>query len=308
MSKNYVSTVIKTAESQLGYLEKKSNKDLYDKTANAGSANYTKYAYEFDTKYVGFYNGKKNGFAWCDVFVDWCFVTAFGVEEAKKLLCQPKKSLGAGCKYSRDYYKAKGQHHTTPKVGDQIFFYDSTKKSIAHTGLVYKVDSKYVYTIEGNTSSASGVVANGGAVEKKKYKLTYTRIAGYGRPKYDAEPEATKTESVKTNNKKTEFNEAVQDWQKAAIADGYKFPKYGADGEWGSECEAVAKKAICKKCTLIYKNKNLTKIVQKAVGAKADGKFGNDTKKKVMKWQGLMGLKQDGVVGYNTWKKILGVK
>ena len=30
----------------------------------------------------------------------------------------------------------------------------------------------------------SGVVANGGAVEKKKYKLTYSRIAGYGRPKY----------------------------------------------------------------------------------------------------------------------------
>ena len=69
MSKNYVSTVIKTAESQLGYLEKKSNKDLYDKTANAGSANYTKYAHEFDTKYVGFYNGKKNGFACSDEFV-----------------------------------------------------------------------------------------------------------------------------------------------------------------------------------------------------------------------------------------------
>ena len=300
--------VIKIANDEVGYLEKTSNANLYSKTANAGKNNYTKYAYEFDTKYSGFYNGKKNGFAWCDVFVDWCFVTAFGVEEAKKLLCQPKKSLGAGCKYSRDYYKAKGQHHTTPKVGDQIFFYDSTKKSIAHTGLVYKVDSKYVYTIEGNTSSASGVVANGGAVEKKKYKLTYTRISGYGRPKYDVEPEATKTESVKTDNKKTKFSETVQAWQKAAIADGYKFPKYGADGEWGSECEDVAKKAVCKKCTLIYKNKNLTKIVQKAVGATVDGKFGNDTKKKVIKWQGLMGLKQDGVVGYNTWKMILGVK
>ena len=153
MSKKYVSKLLEIANAELGYLEKKSNKDLYSKTGNAGSANYTKYAYEFDTKYSGFYNGKKNGFAWCDVFVDWCFVTAFGVEEAKKLLCQPEKSLGAGCKYSRDYYKAKGQHYTTPKVGDQIFFYDSSKKGIAHTGLVYKVDSTYVYTIEGNTSS-----------------------------------------------------------------------------------------------------------------------------------------------------------
>lgn len=308
MTKCYASKVIEIALGEVGYLEKASNKNLYDKTANAGSNNYTKYAYEFDTKYVGFYNGKKNGFAWCDVWTDWVFVTAFGVDKGRELLCQPTKSLGAGCGYSMDYYKKKGQFYKSPKKGDQIFFYNSSKTGIAHTGLVYDVDNTYVYTIEGNTSSASGVVANGGAVAKKKYKLTYTRIAGYGRPKYDAEPEATKTESVKTNNKKTEFNEAVKSWQKAAIADGYKFPKYGADGEWGSECEDVAKKAICKKCTLIYKNKNLTKIIQKAVGAEADGKFGNDTKKKVMKWQGLMGLKQDGVVGYNTWKKILGVK
>lgn len=308
MTKCYASKVIEIALGEVGYLEKASNKNLYDKTANAGSNNYTKYAYEFDTKYVGFYNGKKNGFAWCDVWTDWVFVTAFGVDKGRELLCQPTKSLGAGCGYSMDYYKKKGQFYKSPKKGDQIFFYNSGKTGIAHTGLVYDVDNTYVYTIEGNTSSASGVVANGGAVAKKKYKLTYTRIAGYGRPKYDAEPETVKIESVKTNNKKTEFNEAVQAWQKAAIADGYKFPKYGADGEWGSECEDVAKKAVCKKCTLIYKNKNLTKIVQKAVGATVDGKFGNDTKKKVIKWQGLMGLKQDGVVGYNTWKMILGVK
>ena len=46
------------------------------------------------------------------------------------------------------------------------------------------MDSTYVYTIEGNTSSESGVVANGGCVREKKYKLTYNRIAGYGRPNY----------------------------------------------------------------------------------------------------------------------------
>ena len=36
----------------------------------------------------------------------------------------------------------------------------------------------------GDTSSASGVVANGGAVAKKKYLKTYSKIYGYGRPKY----------------------------------------------------------------------------------------------------------------------------
>lgn len=99
----------------------------------------------------------------------------------------------------------------------------------------------------------------------------------------------------------------IMEWQKAAIADGFKFPKYGADGEWGAECEAVAKKAICQRCYWPWKNKNLTKIVQKAVGVTADGKFGNDTKAAVIKWQKLMGLSADGVVGINTWKKILGV-
>lgn len=98
----------------------------------------------------------------------------------------------------------------------------------------------------------------------------------------------------------------IKEWQKAAILDGFAF-KSGADGIWGDECEAVAEKAICKK-RIIYKYKNLTKIVQRAVGVKEDGKYGTDTKNAVKKWQGLMGLTADGIVGKNTWKKILGVK
>jgi peptidoglycan hydrolase-like protein with peptidoglycan-binding domain len=101
-------------------------------------------------------------------------------------------------------------------------------------------------------------------------------------------------------------DENIKEWQKAAIADGFDF-KSGADGIWGAECEAVAEKAICKK-RIVYKYKNLTKIVQRAVGIEADGKYGTNTKKAVQKWQGLVGLTADGVVGKNTWKKILGVK
>lgn len=111
---------------------------------------------------------------------------------------------------------------------------------------------------------------------------------------------STKSEEPKKENK-------VLTWQKAAIKDGFKFPKHGADGDWGDECVAVAKKAICKK-RLTYKYKNLTKLVQKAVGVAEDGKFGASTKKAVEKYQKLLGLKADGVVGLDTWKKILGVK
>lgn len=196
-----VKKLIEIATNEVGYLEKKSNKNLDSKLLNAGHKNYTKYARDLDS-IKGFYNGKKQGFAWCDVFADWVMVQTVGVERAKELLLQPNKSLGAGCKYSMNYYKKAGQLHTSPKKGDQIFF--KSGKSITHTGWVYDVDSTHVYTIEGNTSSGDDVVvSNGGCVRKKKYKLTNTSIAGYGRPKYKvAEKKEPKVEDAESFNKK----------------------------------------------------------------------------------------------------------
>lgn len=289
-----VEKVISIAKAEIGYLEKASNKNFDSKTSNVGKNNYTKYARDMDN-ISGFYNGKKNGFAWCDVFVDWCFVKAYGVENAKRLLCQPNKSLGAGCKYSMSYYKNKGQLKSSPKIGDQIFFKNSSG-TISHTGIVYNVDKSYVYTIEGNTSSASGVVANGGGVFAKKYKLNYNRIAGYGRPDYDVE---------KSNPviKPTSINSKVLAWQKAAVADGFNMD---VDGIWGSECIKIAKQAIVKKRDT-YKYKNLTKIVQNTVGVNDDGLCGNDTSKAIKVYQQKHNLVVDGEVGLNTWKKILGI-
>lgn len=193
-----INKIIEVAKNEVGYLEKKSNSQLDSKTLNAGKNNYTKYARDLDC-IKNFYNGKKQGFAWCDVFVDWCFVQAFGVDRAKELLLQPNKSLGAGCKYSMQYYKDNKQFYTKPEIGDQIFFKNG--KYITHTGLVYDVDSTYVYTIEGNTNSGNDVViSNGGCVRKKKYHLTNTSIAGYGRPAYKVvekkKPEVVPAESL----------------------------------------------------------------------------------------------------------------
>lgn len=177
--------VIDIALAEVNYLEKASNKQLDNHTANAGSKNYTKYARDLDK--LGFFNGKKQGYAWCAVFVCWDFVKAYGVEDAKKLLCLPSDAAyncAAGCRYARNYFKSKGQLYDKPEPGDQVFFYSKDKKSISHTGLVYKVDSEKVYTVEGNTSGASGVISNGGGVCKKSYALTYDRLAGFGRPQY----------------------------------------------------------------------------------------------------------------------------
>lgn len=109
----------------------------------------------------------------------------------------------------------------------------------------------------------------------------------------------------KTNKEETEENKVLE-WQKAAIADGFKFPKYGADGKWGSECESVAKKCVVKKRALYY-YPNTTRIVQRAVGVSVDGKCGKNTKSAIIAYQKANGLTADGCVGLNTWKKILGV-
>ena len=173
---NYASKVIEIAEAEVGYLEKASPSSLDDKTANAGYNNYTKYARDlYDEIGIPFVNG----YAWCDTFVNWCFVKAFGVEEAKKLLYE----FSAYCPTTARNFKVNSRYYTYPEVGDLIFFLDADN-DIGHIGIVYNVDSTNVYTIEGNTSSSSGVVPNGGGVYKKQYNINYYRIAGYGRPKY----------------------------------------------------------------------------------------------------------------------------
>ena len=190
----YVDRVIKIARAEVGYKEKETASQLDNATANAGDENFTKYARDLD-KVTDFYNGRKQGCSWCDIFVDWCFYKAYGLSNARKLLCQPKKSAGAGCKYSMQYYMSKKQFFTTPAVGDQIFF-SGSGGSAGHTGLVYKVTASYVYTVEGNTSTASGVVDNGGCVAEKKYSIKNSRILGYGRPKYDIPPSITAPSST----------------------------------------------------------------------------------------------------------------
>ena len=193
MNNKAIEKVIQTAKNEVGYLEKKSNSQLYSKTANAGQNNYTKYAYELD-KIGNVYNGKKNGYSWCDIFVDWCFITTFGLDKAMQMLYQDYNGLGAGCPYSARYYKNNGAFYYKPQIGDQIFFKNGLNKYY-HTGLVINIGNNYVYTIEGNTSSASGVVDNGGAVAVKKYALNFNKIGGYGRPNWalvlDSKPTVT---------------------------------------------------------------------------------------------------------------------
>lgn len=208
--KTSVQKLLDTARAEIGYKEKASNSQLDNPAANAGSANYTKYARDFDQKYPNWYNGKKNGFAWCDMFVDWCFLTAFGYQKALELLCQPEKSTGAGCKYSMQFYQNKGQlFFSNPQPGDQVFF--KSNGEISHTGIVESVSGTTVVTIEGNASDQ---------VKRINRKLNDGYTYAFGRPKYD---DTSTSGTGSTGSGSTGTKKTVDELAKEVI-----------DGKWGN--------------------------------------------------------------------------
>lgn len=147
-----IEKVIEIAANEVGYLEKKSNSNLYDKTANAGSGNYTKYWAEIKPSY--------QGQPWCACFVTWCFVQAFGQENAEKLL---KHYPYVYCPTMSSLFTL----NANPKVGDIVIFKHSG--TFTHTGIVTGVNGDYFTTVEGNTSGGSTIIANGGGVCAKGY-------------------------------------------------------------------------------------------------------------------------------------------
>lgn len=269
------SELMAVAIAEVGYCEKASNSNLDSKTGNAGYGNYTKYARDLDA--IKFYNGAKNGYAWCDVFVDWCFYKAFGAEKAKELLCQPNRSLGAAVEYSSGYYKDKGRWSTKPSVGAQIFFCNS-RGEMTHTGLVEACDNIYVYTIEGNTSNVSGVVSNGGSVCRKVYRRDSRYIVGYGVPAFDGEgSKATAAPAAKKETKTT--NKEVCNVELPVL-------RKGDESGYVKTLQILLNK---------YNNAKLTE----------DGDFGNATLAAVRAYQQSRKLDVDGIVGAKTWAQLL---
>lgn len=214
----------------------------------------------------------------CDVFVDWCFVKAYGVEGAKKLLCQPDNSCGAGCTYSLRYYQGQGKFvsaKSTPQKGDQVFF--GSVGNSTHTGLVVDVKDGKVFTVEGNTSGASGVVPNGGGVCRKSYPIGYSGICGYGRPNYGQK-------LVVNNNQVANLDNKLPTLKAFAIT--LEELKKGAKGK---QVKALQQLLVANGC---------------ACGT-PDGEFGSNTENGVKEFQRKNGLTVDGIAGEKTWNKLL---
>lgn len=221
--------IIDFALSQVGYKEQPINK--------------TTYAAEIDKNWPNFYNTKKQGAAWCDIFVDYLFLKLFGYEEALRMLCQPVKSTGAGCMYSRQFYEKAGRLFKDPEPGDQIFFGPIANSN--HTGIVTDVKDGRVYTVEGNS---------GDAVKAHSYALTNSKINGYGRPWYDDEPAKSEAEPAKSEA------EPVKNDANAEEMTIYTVKK-------GDTLSAIAKKYKTTVATLADLNKiqnvNLIRVGQK---------------------------------------------
>lgn len=174
---NQADLIIQIALAQDGYLEKTSNSNLFDKTANAGYNNYTMFGKWYQDNVDGSYSFINA--AWCDMFKTWCANQA-GITSTQI-------PYTAKCSAGVNWFKRQGLWQAangyTPKKGD-VIYYKNNNGEAYHVGLVVRVSGGTVYTIEGNTSRASGVVENGGGVAQKSYKLTYNKILGYGTPKY----------------------------------------------------------------------------------------------------------------------------
>ena len=162
-----IDALIATARAEVGYLEKKSNSQLDDKTANAGDNNYTKYWRDVYPQY--------QAEPWCAAFVSWCMMKTFGLNTAKKLL---KHWPYVYCPTLGNLFTK----YANPQRGDIVIFYRNG--TFAHTGLVTKVEGDKFYTIEGNTSGASGIIANGGGVCQKSYYNSKLPGTKFCRPDY----------------------------------------------------------------------------------------------------------------------------
>lgn len=122
---------------------------------------------------------------------------AFGQEKAKKLL---KHWPYVYCPTLGNLFT----RNANPKIGDIVIFYHNG--TFTHTGIVTAVIGDRFYTIEGNTSGASGIIANGGGVCAKSYLNSQMPGTKFCTPDYSIVSDASapvKPENTSSNTAQT---------------------------------------------------------------------------------------------------------
>jgi hypothetical protein len=111
---------------------------------------------------------------WCAMFVSYCLYV-----KGLPLKITTDKGF-AYCPFGVKWFKDKEWWHSSPQVGDLVFFDWQGDGVSDHVGFVEKVNTDgSITTIEGNTSVGNN--SNGGEVMRRKRSGS---IQGYGRPPY----------------------------------------------------------------------------------------------------------------------------
>jgi len=203
--------VVSKCRSQLGIKE------------NPSGSNNVKY----NTAYYGrVVNG--SNYPWCCVFVWWIFKEC----GLSNLFYGGKKT--AYCPMLMDYYKSKGQFSKTPKVGSIAFFQFDQDAQPDHVGIVVKVDTNTVTTIEGNT--AIGNDSNGGEVMQRVRDKSL--ILGYAYP-YNKESDDTVTITLNVL-KYGSKNDSVKSLQ--ILLHGFGYSCGTVDGDFGDKTLKAVKR------------------------------------------------------------------
>lgn len=154
---------------------------IIDKIVNTAKSQIGTCEPDGDDKYIKVYNeatGSTFGMdvAWCAIFVTWVMIMCNVAKEVVLRFASCTAGMKWFIKQGR-WKNAKAYGGTyTPVPGILIFFSKGHKLTDpSHVGIVTKVTSTYVYTVEGNTSDA---------VHERKYLLNDPYIIGYGVPSY----------------------------------------------------------------------------------------------------------------------------
>lgn len=139
-----------------------------------GPNNWNPFAEKLD-KIEGLTWGPKQNQPWCGEFVLAAFVECFGVDLALELQCSSRPTSIPLCSAGAGNFKQAGRWFVNPQVGDVVFFV--VNGAINHTGIVTAVGMGAITTVEGNS---------GDMVARNTLPLNSPRIAGYGRPRWEA--------------------------------------------------------------------------------------------------------------------------
>ena len=265
MGSCYIDKVLEIAKGELGYEE--------------GPNNYNKYGKELSA--IGYFNGDKTYVSWCGSYNYWCILKACIPEDrsdsekkwdALYFTYQPSRdNCACGCKYGAQYFRNAGAFYSTPQVGDIAFF--GSKGSEYHQGIVCEIiNSVQFYCYEGNHNN-----------KVARVKRNVNECSGFGRPRYDGyseQPAPTPTpEPTPEPEKKGYTGEFPTRPSRGYFQRGDKgsevvklqklldwtipgcLPKYGCDGDIGSETLGAVKK-----CQAVW-------------GTKVDGFYGKNSEK-----------------------------